>query len=259
MITKDEIKNYSKLLQKKYRAEEKKFIAEGEKIFEEALSAGLRNELVLVTNSFAVKNESLLNQIRKQNLKVEIIKQPDFNKLSDTQTPQGIAGIFYIKNRSFEELEKKHPHVIIALERISDPGNLGTIVRNCDWFGFNYLITGKDCAEIYNPKVIRASMGSVFHINIFEGIDLYKKTAELVDKGYEAVVSDLAGTAIGDFKPSKKTLLFFCNESSGPSYELLQIAGRKITIPRYGRAESLNVSTASSIILNGLREKISKQ
>ncbi|HPI36441.1 MAG TPA: RNA methyltransferase [Ignavibacteriaceae bacterium] len=256
MITKADLKYYSQLLQKKYRISEKKFIIEGEKLLNEALASGLNCEVVFMTNSFVEKKTPVLSELKKKNIRIEILKQVDFNQLVDTQTPQGIAGIFYMKKMHIGGNEKTLPPVIVALERISDPGNLGTIIRNCDWFGFDFILVGEDCAEIYNPKVIRASMGSVFHVDFFDNVNLYKKAEEYIPKGYDTVVADLEGTPISKFIPAKKTIVFFCNEAAGPSPELLGIVKKKITIPRYGKAESLNVSTASSVILNSLREKI---
>ncbi|MFB3055765.1 MAG: TrmH family RNA methyltransferase, partial [Ignavibacteriaceae bacterium] len=123
-----------------------------------------------------------------------------------------------------------------------------TIFRNCDWFGINNILLSKESAEMYNPRVLRASMGSVFHLNIFEDITL-KEILLLKKSGYSFICSDIDGKNVFDFKWNYKIILFLSNESKGPSQELLSITDHKITIPRKGKAESLNVASASAIML----------
>ena len=142
--------------------------------------------------------------------------------------------------------------MIVALENISDPGNLGTIIRNCDWFGVNNILLSKECAEIYNQKVIRASMGSLFHLSIIEENDLINSLKDLKTKNYDIVTADLDGENLYKFKRGKDIAIVFCNEANGPSKELLKISNRKITIPQKGKAESLNVASASAVILSEL-------
>lgn len=138
--------------------------------------------------------------------------------------------------------------LLVYLENISDPGNLGTILRTCDWFGIQNIFLSKDTSEIFNPKVIRSSMGSVFHIKICEDVAL-EEIAVLKKSGYEFLCGDLDGENIYDLKKDKQTLLFLANESNGPSNQLISIIDKKITIPGKGKAESLNVASASAIII----------
>lgn len=188
-------------------------------------------------------NNPKLYSIRK-----EIIKQIDFKKFSDTKTPQGVVAVFKIP----ENINDQNSNKIIALENVSDPGNLGTILRNCDWFGFDNIILSEDCAEIFNPKVIRASAGSVFHININEEKQFYNKLIELKKRQYKILCSDLDGNDLYKFSLPQKYVLVLCNEANGPSPRLLKICDYKISIPRKGKAESLNVASASAVILSYL-------
>lgn len=250
MITKNELKYYSSLLQKKYRISESKFIAEGRKLVEEAVKSNYKTEVIFCTRSFKENNNSFFQNKLFENFRIEVIKDAEFEKLSDTKSPQGIAGVFYQKEE--EKLKKYSGNLIVALENISDPGNLGTIIRNCDWFGIKEIILDKNCAEIYNPKVLRSSMGSIFHLSIFEEKDFIDFLKQTKEKKYNIVTSDLNGINLYEFKSEAKKIVVFCNEAKGPSEELLKITDRKITIPGKGKAESLNVASASAVILSEL-------
>jgi len=170
MISQTKLKHYSSLLQKKYRQEEKKFIVEGKKLVEEGIQqTRYQCEVILITNEFNEKNEGFVFSLLKD-FPVEIIRNVDFKRLCDTQHPQGIAAVFQFPIN--EEQPKLLSRKIIYLENIADPGNLGTIIRTCDWFGFGQILLSKNCVELFNPKVIRASMGSIFHLSVSENIEL---------------------------------------------------------------------------------------
>ncbi|KAB2839943.1 MAG: RNA methyltransferase [Melioribacteraceae bacterium] len=250
MLTKNELKYYSSLLQKKFRILENKFIAEGRKLVEEALKSNYKAEVIFSTSSFNENNNSFFQNKLLKNSRVEVIKNIEFEKLSDTKSPQGIAGVFYQKKE--DKLKKFTGNLLVALENISDPGNLGTIIRNCDWFGIKEIILDRKCAEVFNPKVLRASMGSVFHLSIFDDEDLIDSLKQAQEKKYDIVTADLNGINLYEFKRGTKTIVVFCNEANGPSEELLKITNNKITIPGKGKAESLNVASASAVILSEL-------
>jgi len=247
MTSKNELKYYSSLLKKKFRESEKKFIVEGKKSVNEGIESNFTCEIIFVTNKFASDEDQFINNLEKRNLKVAVIKSIDFNKVSETKTPQGIAAVFEIKNTEIDWQFFDDP-LLVYLENISDPGNLGTIIRNCDWFGVQNIFLSKETSEIFNPKVIRSSMGSVFHINIFEDVTL-DELKVLKKAGYKFICGDLDGENIYHLNKEKHTLLFLAKESSGPSEDLLSIIDKKITIPGKGKAESLNVASASAIIL----------
>jgi TrmH family RNA methyltransferase len=183
-------------------------------------------------------------------LRIETIKQEQFRKLSETEASQGIIAAFKydLKNN----LDGLGQNLIIALENISDPGNLGTIIRNCDWFGIKEVILGENCVELYNPKVIRSTMGSVFHLNFFDSRNLISDLVFLKRKGYKIVCTDMDGESIFNFNLPAKSILLFSSEATGPSRELLDITDSKITIPKFGQAESLNVASASAVTLSEL-------
>jgi TrmH family RNA methyltransferase len=247
MISTNELKYYSSLLHKKYRKIESKFLIEGKKIVEEAIASNYDCEKVFITAKLEETNPELIKKIRSYKIPVELIKSVEFQRISDTKAPQGVAAVLKKKSKAFLASRIKD-NILVYLEDISDPGNVGTIIRNCDWFGIKNILLSKESAEIYNPKVLRASMGSVFHLNIFEDITLNEIT-NLKNSGYKFVCSDIEGKNVFDFKWNDKIILFLSNESEGPSKELLTITDHKITIPRSGKAESLNVASASAILL----------
>ena len=253
MISNNELKYYASLLNKKYRKIENKFLIEGTKIVEEAIASNYDCEYVFITTKFEETNPELIKKIRSFKIPVEVIKSTEFQRISDTKAPQGIAAVLKKKNAAFSPSLIKDK-ILVYLEDISDPGNLGTIIRNCDWFGINNILLSEESAEVFNPKVLRASMGSVFHLNIFEDITL-KEITHLKNSGYSFVCSDTEGKNVFDFKWIDKIILFLSNESEGPSQELLSITDHKITIPRKGKAESLNVASASAIMLAVLTNK----
>ena len=250
MISNNELKYYASLLNKKYRKIENKFLIEGKKIVEEGLASNYDCEKVFITGKFEETNPEFIKKIRMSKVQVEVLRSVEFQKISDTKAPQGIAAVLKKKSTAFSPSHIKDK-ILVYLEDISDPGNLGTIIRNCNWFGINNILLSKESAEIYNPKVLRASMGSVFHLNIFSDITL-KEISDLKNIGYTYICSDTEGKDVFDFSWDDNIILFLSNESKGPSQELLSITDHKITIPRKGKAESLNVASASAVILAAL-------
>lgn len=247
MPTKAEIKYYSSLLKKKGRTEEKKFLIEGKRLVEEGLKSNFKCLTVLVSSHFNEVNSEFIEKLHKSGFNPEIVNNKDFASLSDTENPQGIAAVFEMPQ--FQS-EIKHSRLIVALENISDPGNAGTIIRTCDWFGISEIILSENSVDIYNSKVIRSSMGSVFHLRINESDGFLKDLKKLKTEGYKIICSDMNGENVYQFKPAEKTVLVFSNEANGPSDELIEISDKIVTIPRYGRAESLNVATASAVIIS---------
>lgn len=250
MVTKNQLKYYSSLLNKKHRQEEKKFLVEGSKLLSEALDSGYECEIILALKDFIDENTVFSKLISNQKLNMELIKSIDFEKLCDTKNPKGVVGIFHFKQHIQNAFSNEK--LIVAMENISDPGNMGTILRNCDWFGVKNILLSSNCAEIYNPKVIRASAGSVFHLNIYRKDNLINAFEEQKKLGYKIVCADLNGDNLYSFAQHGKLILVLANEANGPTEDMLKTADIKITIPRIGKAESLNVASASAVLLSEL-------
>jgi TrmH family RNA methyltransferase len=250
MLTKNHLKYFIQLSQKKFRDEQKKFVVEGDKLILEALTHGFECDLLLATHNFYESNSTLFEHrlINKQEIK--IIKKNELEKIADAKTPQEILGIFQLPIVSLPDFSKQK--LIALLENISDPGNMGTILRNCDWFGIKSVFTSSGSADIYNPKVIRAAAGSIFHLNIFQNVNLTDQIKNLKKSGYTILCADLNGKNIYEFIVPLKSAVIFSSEAHGPSKEILSISDYTITIPRKGKAESLNVASASAVLLSFL-------
>ncbi|MFA7229413.1 MAG: RNA methyltransferase [Melioribacteraceae bacterium] len=253
MLTKNQLKYYSSLLNKKERQEEKKFLVEGKKLIFEAVNSDFKCESIFASGKFADDHPDFIEFVEHKNITLELIKTQELEKLCDTKTPQGITGVFHFsgEDKGIPDDDK----LIIALENISDPGNAGTIFRNCDWFGIKNILLSAGCADIYNPKVIRASAGSVFHLNFFKKENLCEELRILKSSDYKIICADLNGENLYKFHIDGKLILALANEANGPTDELLEICDNKITIPRLGEAESLNVASASAVILAELTRK----
>lgn len=246
MLSNRLLKYYSSLLHKKYRKLENKFIVEGKKLVFEGLNSQYDCEIAITTDEFYRNNKEFIEFVKQRTI-IEKIEIADIKRLSDTETPQGIFAIF---NKKDEQINNFNDKLIIALDNINDPGNVGTILRNCDWFGINTVFLSEGCAEIYNPKTIRSSMGSFFRINFLDDINLIDFLNKYKSNGYFCYATDLEGENIYKFKFPDKGIIIFSNEANGPSKELLNNVNGIINIPKFGKAESLNVSAASAVILS---------
>ena len=243
MLTQNELKYYSSLKLKKYRQKEGKFIVEGKRLVEEALKSNYKSEIVIMSKSFADKHNPSFNK----NLRTEVVSDKNFQKLTDTKSPQGIAAILLIHSAS-TRIDKEEK-LVVALENISDPGNVGTIIRTCDWFGIRNVIVSPNSVDLFNPKVIRSTMGSLFHINVFESDDFYSDLLKLKKDGFKILCSDMDGKDVFAYKNRGNYVLIMSNEAHGPTETALKLSDEIITIPKQGKAESLNVASAAAIMI----------
>lgn len=251
MISKNKLKYYSALIRKKERDIHKKFISEGLKTVEEGLNSNYSCEVVLLTGEY----ESGYGEFpKKYDVPVEYVNENDFAKLTDTVTPQGIAAVFnYPKERDVSKIKSR---LVVCLENIADPGNVGTIIRNCDWFGVTDIVLSKNCADVFGSKTVRSSMGSIFHLNIYEGIELSNFLDDFRKKGYKVLCADTEGEDIFTFEQEENNIVILASEAHGPSIDVLRLSDHRVTIPRFGQGESLNVANASAVILSRLAVKL---
>lgn len=247
MLTKRELKYYSSLNKAKYRRIEQKFIVEGIKLVDEAISSNFDCELIIASDSFAKSHSEKLNKYMHSTI-VQTIPDYNFSTIADTQTPQGILAIMEIPLQRY--IDETRDNTVVALENISDPGNVGTIIRTCDWFGIKDIIISSNSVDIYNPKVIRSTMGSLFHVNIHISENIIGTFKALQQNGKEIICTDMDGENIYTFPRNKSSVLVFSNEANGPTERLLEIADSIVSIPKFGEAESLNVSTAAAVIIS---------
>ena len=241
MLSKNQVKLIQKLHHKKYRNELNLFIVEGKKSINEFLQAGYTPQLLIATEAFTASvPQHLITPVSKDELrKVSALQNPD----------EGLAVFEQPKHKGILQ-----EGVIVALDNVQDPGNLGTIIRLCDWFGVETLLCNTQTVDCYNPKVVQASMGSLTRVAVHY-LDL---AAFLTTTALPVYTMDLEGENLYTATFSKNCILILGNEANGISPEVAALANGAITIPRFGKlqqAESLNVAMAGAIIVSQVKGK----
>ncbi len=247
MLSKSQINFIKSLEQKKQRKAFKLFLAEGVKIVNELLISNYKIDSVFATKEWLKNNIGKL--LSKQIVNVFEITADELKKISLLTSPNQVLALVKIPNES----DPVESDLIVALESIRDPGNLGTIIRICDWFGISTLICSPDCADFYNPKVIQSTMGSFTRVQLIE-YELHQLKKLYPD--HHIYGASLNGNNIFHCKPEKKSVLVIGNESAGISESLMKHLDSSIMIPRYGKAESLNAAVACGIIVNYFRSNL---
>jgi TrmH family RNA methyltransferase len=200
----------------------------------------------------------LLGLARKRDAEVIEINESEVKALSDTVHSQGVFCVVRQKQFDIEFLMQKKPNFIVMVEAGQDPGNLGTLIRTCDWFGVDAIILSTGNVDLYNPKVLRATMGSIFHVPIIENINLHLFLSEIKKMGYHVFAADVGG-GLPYFQAEfiKPVALILGNENRGISKENLQLVDKTICIPAFGKAESLNLASAAAVLIGHIRLKLS--
>lgn len=238
MITKNEIKFVKSLLQKKNRYEHNLFIVEGAKSVQEALVSDFLLQTLYATEDFAKENQQLINH----NKKLVICKETDLIAMGSFESNNAALAVLKLKEKESSLL---HEGLTILLDDISDPGNLGTIIRTADWFGVTNIVCSPKTTDFYSPKVINATMGSFTRVNL-----QYNDLTKYLSKNTKPVFGAfLDGTTLGKENLPTNAILIIGNEANGISKEVEKFVTHKITIAGAGHTESLNASIATAIIL----------
>ncbi len=257
MLSLQSKKHLSKLQQKKFRHEFAEFVIEGVKGVEEALNAGAEVLLVVVDgNRRAEENlTALIKLAETKKIPVEFCGYKDIDEIKSTETFPGILAVVEQPEVSLEDLQGN----IICLDGIKDPGNLGTIIRTADWFGITGIILSEDCVDLYNPKVVRSTMGSIFRVKTFKSGGVKNDLKHLQKSGYILNGLVMTGKKIDKLDRRGKQIFILGNESHGIRQEVENILDKKYTILGFhqsggqaGRAESLNVAVAAGILMSKL-------
>lgn len=238
MISKNQIKIINQLNQKKYRKKRQLFIAEGIKTVKEFLRSAYELEKLYLTT------DVLFTQTEKY----ELITAKELQKISQLKTPQVVLGVFKIPEFPVTHNMKMQ----LVLDGVRDPGNLGTIIRLCDWFGIEEMVCSRDTVDCYNPKTIQATMGSLARVKVVY-TDLYDFLRESRLPVYGTFME---GGIIYDQQLPDKGIIIMGNEAKGISTEIEKLINHKLAIPQFGQkrsTESLNVATATAIVLNEFR------
>jgi len=242
------VKNIKKLKEKKYRDLNNQFIVEGIKIVGEAIEENADIEYIVVCEDCindGSLDKKLLYEIAKY--KCIYVTEKIFATLTDVTNPQGILAVIN-RNNIYNNIDYNE-ELIIVLDGIQDPGNLGTILRTVDSANLKQIIVSKDTADGYNPKVVRSTMGGIFRVNIIKSDDLVETLKQLKNKGFEVVVTSLDTTTnIYNIHYNKKVIVIG-NEANGVSQEIQNIADKKVIIPMLGKTESLNAGVAAGVMI----------
>ncbi len=234
---------------RKLRDERGVFIVEGPKMFREAPKE--RIEKVYFSETFYEKYKAELEkQMQTDGLDYEIVQDHIFKSVSDTQTPQGVLCIVRQQESSLENLLNKEKPLLLLLENLQDPGNLGTILRTAEGAGVTGLILSKGCVDLYNPKTIRSTMGSVYRVPTLYTEDLCETLEMLKQHGIRSYAAHLKGVNFYDQENyTGGTAFLIGNEGNGLTDELTAQADTLIRIPMEGQLESLNAGVASAILM----------
>jgi len=242
MLTKSQIKLITSLKQKKFRIQHQLFVVEGVKVVQEFLNSNY--ELVAI---FAVED-----RYSQYNQKFTLVDSKELAKISGFSTPNKVLATFKIPS----SLTVNWSSLIVALDGINAPGNLGTIIRLCDWFGIEDLVCSEDTVDCYNPKVVQASMGSHTRVNITY-VDL-KKTLSTVSN---CMGTFMDGISIYNQTLPKTGVIVLGNEANGISENIESLIDLRLSIPRFGKlkqTESLNVSNAAAIVLSEFKRNLTE-
>lgn len=249
VLSKSRVKYIQTLFHKKFRDEEKRFIVEGPKIINEFLvkSPGSIHE-IFAKEEWIQSAGNLLRDIHES--KLTPVTDDDLRKISGLPSPNQVLAIIDKQEDMFPEVSGNEN--TLMLDEIQDPGNMGTIVRIADWFGINNIVCSKTCADIYNPKVIQSTMGSILRVKV-----LYTDLLSWCkNHSYLPVyAATLRGKSIYEITNIVPGIILMGNESKGIKPELLSLSTCDITIPRIGEAESLNAAVATGIILSHFTQK----
>lgn len=244
----EKIKELAKLRTAKGRKKAGVYLLEGEHLVEEAIKEKAPIELIVVSSNRMEDYQYLLKQTA---VHVLVVSEEVFQKLSMTETTQGILAAVNIENQAEPPCSGR----IIVLDAVQDPGNLGTIVRTADAAGFDAVVLGAGTVDLYNDKVIRSMQGSHFHIPVFQA-DLREYLPTLKDKGVEVAVTALHRDSkdYSILQGKSDIAIVVGNEGQGVSSEVIDLADIVVTIPMFGKAESLNVAIASALLMYKTKE-----
>ena len=241
MISKAQVKQVRALHQKKYRDEYGLFIAEGPKVVMELLNSRFKLEELFATKEFV---------LRDNNLSASVVTEKELESISAQSTPNQIVGVFEIPTQA-PDLKLMRDQLVLAVEDIRDPGNMGAIIRIADWFGISDLLCSENCVDTYNPKTVQAAMGSLARVAVHT-VNLKNALT-----GFEKVYGTLmTGKSIYDEKLSANGVILIGNESRGLSEDMLECITDKISIPNFSKgADSLNAAMAAAVICSEFRRR----
>lgn len=250
------VKHVKALGKRKNRESEGLYVAEGASVVKDLFDHGADIAEVFVAKSALGKYESMITEISDKGMPLFSVNDSIMGSLTAAKSPQGIFAVIRQQSREFDATHLFGGRLAVALDALGDPGNMGTIIRTADAVGADALIIGPGCVDVYNEKVVRASMGSLSSIRIFMAEDLPKAVYDMQATGWKAACGHLAGSDFFERDYFGKTLLVIGNEARGVSAQIADLCDYKWKLPMRGKAESLNAAVAAGIIMYELAIKM---
>lgn len=252
-ISKKQIKDFSSLQKKKQRHLHNAYLAEGVKLFEEAVLSNQDIQYIVIDKARYKENEKiteLLDKAYKNNIEILWAFPSEVDKISSQKNSEGIVCILSMTDKRDFDYKNVEEHNVLYLENLSDPSNLGAILRSANWFGIKHIFLGPSCVDVYNPKVLRASMGALFTLEVYSNIE-FEDFYSHIHTSHCCVATSLKAEKYLEsyFAQTKKYAVIMGSESHGVSQKVLDTVDSHVKIRQYGNIESLNVSVATSIIL----------
>ncbi len=254
-LSKQKLQSLRSLRQKKYRDQSGHFLCEGLRLCEEAIDGPATVlEIIVADGPETTRLQQLLQRAGRRAIPILRTTQANMDRLCDTEAPQAVAARVAQAGPCQAVDLSTNDRLILAVDQLQDPGNLGTLLRTADWFGVKTILISRHSVDLYNPKVVRASMGALFHLTCYTEVEMQPTLARLRDDGYRllAAVTDAAAPLIAN---AEKTILLVGSEANGISAGLVELADHRFTIPRLGGGESLNAAIAAGIALYELTKR----
>tara|TARA_B110000444_G_C18695198_1_gene526231 strand:- start:51 stop:803 length:753 start_codon:yes stop_codon:yes gene_type:complete len=249
MINENKIKALTLLHKKKERLKHQRYIIEGSRIIEAYLESKKLLDEIYCTNNYLLKNNNLIEKIKNKNIDINLITEKELNRISNTINSSGIIGVCQISQA--QNINYKS-NIWLYLFELTDPGNIGSLIRSASWFGIKNIAFSPFSIDPYNPKVVRSSMGAYPKVNLFTKIEIQ----DFKDNDYQLIGADQNSNAqIEQIKISKKKVLVLGSEAHGLDDGIISALDYKISIPRIGFGESLNVAAAGAIIMEKITTK----
>ena len=257
-ISKSELKYIRSLSQKKVRIAEGKFLLEGWRAVKDVLNSSFQVEMVCIVHRYIDDPDyaKIVNEIRERHIPLKELTELELRQASETVQAQGVIAVVRQQTLELSDRLLKPATLIVAADAVSDPGNVGSILRTADWFSADLVLLGKGCVELYNEKVVRSTVGSLFHVPVVEGVELPSELQQLKKQGFSIVGLSADGKVpVTDHVWQPKNVLVVGNEAHGVGKEVRAVSDVVVRIPRFGNAESLNVGVACGIVLSHIKTK----
>lgn len=248
----NKVRGVAKLHKKDARSETGLFLLEGPQGISEALNRPKLIVDLFATEEAVEKHQDLFDRAAAARIEVQLVSESVLKVMCDTTTPQGMLAVCHQVNVSLESLVDSKPQLVALLANIRDPGNAGTVLRAADAAGADGVIFSDNSVDVYNPKVVRSTTGSLFHLPVVTGVSIENAIEQLRSIGLQVYAANGGGKNLPDISRTelaKPTVWVMGNEAWGFEAETLKLVDREVAVPIYGAAESLNLATAASICL----------